>query len=891
MQQDSPQIIDDLLKLYFQLLDLSRDVERNSEDAEYENDDGKIHYVFDATTLEVFINPQDHRGKSTSLHADIWFSDFKNEKQSRQIASQTALATMEYLFSGNLPCQERSIIYMTEWHRWEFKRRIDLLQVEQVAALRAATPEAVIQRFSRVRAVLDTFDRGPSISPTLINDPDLVSDLSAYKTRSPNSEALRNFLLTRLAVATLACDELVEPSEQLRRLVTAPIRHNVQTLHLAMRPSPSDFEAIRQDAQRWMRRLRDECARNNIVIVKPNDDEHGLGAGPRRSEGAVWDDARSIALVRWASAHKTITPTKERVLFVTADHIVFDAYRRWYADMRMDDKAYGEIFFMRRLGQYTPVFNLVASGRLEGEKYRELFQDLLHSLETILLPLNLSRVASKAPDVVVTRMRERTALRPIEPGSILADPAYRPLVHALSQGDTQQHLVQVMALIDRWRELERAALGGNDERVQRRIQNALTAEEMYTGLDPDVSQRAYEQYISELVRILLSGSQDVSLPLAREFIEHWPNKRHDIHPRAPIVLNLTIDAGSSILDVGKLLEDRLKGPERKPLLDEAGWKSLFERPHLVFAIAAAHCMSLDDWSNGQKFAALALEVTDNTVHRTDVVSDQDAEIRYLNALAARFRIGEIGPPLTGDAFARIDKLYRKALRYLNRAEVHHSYAEAGTQTLRLLRTRSERAALRLFVASSLNPWVRLAAAKRQPAQSRQAERRLSEARRPEDAGLPELNAKDLAIKSIEDAETDLMTCLKMDSELEDVSDHRRSSFRRKVRRQFITNIGCVSVIRTLWDLNPESSPSQLSPYNFQMAKILKLLGSDREDSAHTIINVSVYSFLSLGGSTSAFEKLSKLPSIEPSAGNLSLDVAVVEAVLSKLALFQPSHAG
>jgi len=55
-----------------------------------------------------------------------------------------------------------------------------------------------------------------------------------------------------------------------------------------------------------------------------------------------------------------------RIVFVTADTVLFDTYRRWYANLSLDDEAYLQPFCLRRLRQYAPSFNLIDSGLVQG---------------------------------------------------------------------------------------------------------------------------------------------------------------------------------------------------------------------------------------------------------------------------------------------------------------------------------------------------------------------------------------------------------------------------------------------------------------------------------------------------------------------------------------------
>ncbi|HEX8626070.1 MAG TPA: hypothetical protein VF782_13475 [Allosphingosinicella sp.] len=865
---DASKELDQLLALYFQLLDLSLDVERNKEDFAFSSLEGaKISYVFDENVLELFIQPKDGRGRMTSLHASHWSRAPSATRWARPYVCQTTLATAEYLLSGELPAQHRRTIFMTEWHRWEFTKRVEMLQSLQVDRLRRAGRKAMRQRFAGARELLRLAEKDPDGVEDRVEDRRLAADLAAYRARDPEPHALETYLATRLSLAILAEDQLMEPAEQLRRLVTSPLRNSFSTLHRSLPPvSTEEKQVIANDTRDWVKRLRDHCERRGIEVRR--SDEADATEGPYRTEGAIWDDAKSMALVRWAAAQKARTSLNERLVFVTADQIVFDAYREWYAELSFSDPAYSEPFCFRRLTQYTPVFNFVSSGRAEGEAYVELFKDLLQALEVMLLPLNLSRVASRAPQIVLGRMREKTALRPTEPGRIAEDPAYQPLVSALRQGGLSAHRSRLDDIIDRWRELERAALGRADEPIQRRIQ---AAEALDAALDLDVSMDAYERYVKELVQALLLSSRTLSVPLAREFIdEEWPAHARGELSRAPIALQLIVNTPTRTISIGETL-DRLLAGEAGPLLDEDAWKALDRQPALVFSLAAARCLAVRDWGNAQRFAEMALVEEMEDSENLDARGRQDRrrEIKYLYALVTRFRIGEIGPPLTGEAFGRICRFYRSALGHLDECETYHGDPD-HRQELRLMRTLSERAALHLFYVSTTNERVRAAAAGRRARTHRGPRRDLRE--------LLPLDARASAVAALERAESDLAACLALDRQIGPIDDPQRNAFRMKLQRQYYTNIATAGVFRALWDEPLEGAPPQLRPDSPAATRRAREVLARYGGAAHPLMRADIFAFLTLGGDPDAAEDLKAEPPLAPRPGMLNLDVAIVEAL-------------
>ena len=86
------------------------------------------------------------------------------------------------------------------------------------------------------------------------------------------------------------------------------------------------------------------------IIQKEVRLQHNRNKKILRSPTSIWNDARSIALIEWLS---TQLPSSERMVFVTGDQTLFDAYRRAYEDSgyRQNRKR---AFFLRRVTQYSP---------------------------------------------------------------------------------------------------------------------------------------------------------------------------------------------------------------------------------------------------------------------------------------------------------------------------------------------------------------------------------------------------------------------------------------------------------------------------------------------------------------------------------------------------------
>ncbi len=859
----------DALKLVFQILDFSRDLERNKEDGAFRDDGGSIDYVFDASLFEIFVHPHLRRGTVTSLHAGSWAVDAQDRPEWNAYVAQTALATMEYLVDGTLPGQEQGAIYISEWHRWELRWRLTALRDQQIRRLKEARADEVRSRFKNVIDALEAWKLRPDQLKVSVNDRMLIQDFERFKAASAPESEQKSYLTTRLSIAALAADRILEPVEQLRRLVTEPLRTNFKTLHLHLKtpPAEADWPEIQADTRKWYDALAAECGLKGITIVPPTAEgdeapqrnQHVDESGRHRSVGALRDDARTLALVRWAARRVAAASANRKLIYVTADDVVFDAYRRWYANLNPQrDKEYSEAFILRRLTQYAPSINLIDSGLVRGDAYKDLFKELLRVLETMLLPLNLSRVANPAPETVVTRMRELMALRLTVREPIENDPVYDPLVKLLRRKDPTKFLAELQSLMSSLREFERAALAQCNGLIDRRVK-AVEREFLSLGDAKDSydSSVAFEQYISGIVSQLIESSGNMALPLALEFINAWRPPERGVLSRVPVALRLTLTVGNRKVEIGDLLEQRVAGDSMAPLITDKDRSALFEQPGLVFAIAAAQRVTSGDWSNAQHFAETALVSEEDRLPQAQSLPQdaQSAEILYLNALVRRFRMGEIGAATTPSAARRIERHYMDALRLLNACVDYHSTLADEQPPMRVMRTWSERAALHLFFAGSHCKFV---------------------CRGDDDEG------ERRAVVALDKAEVDLKACLNMVMVItQGDAPIGHEEFMHKIERQFIANIAAAAVLRSFCANARMGSERQLLPSCPDTARRVRLVLDTYRSTAHPAMLADLLGFLVLSEDADAQSELMRLKWPDHRQGNLYLDRLVFEAVKRK----------
>jgi hypothetical protein len=860
--------LEQILRIFFGLLDLSRDLERNDDDAQFRSEGGVIHYLLDADLLEVFVQPWDTRGRSASLHRSAWLtSDHSHSPAWNAIASQTALSATEYLVSGTLPAQRDHRILMTLEHRFELARRAEAMAAEYAQALAAATPESNVKRFqqaARIRECVAT--PGDNWRDILRFDSVLYEDL--LKLKAKGTDGLASFAGTRATIKALVSDRQLEPAEQVERIVGPVLRQRFATLHQVFPVRYDEQKAVSADTARWFDLLKAEAKLQGVLIADKSD---GAGSERGRSKPALWDDARSLATARWVALRRL--DSKARLVFVTADELLFDTYRRWYANLTPSDLAYSEPFILRRLVQFAPMFNLSDSGKLHGDAARQVFQDMRHLLEINLLTLNLSRLSARSPaESILTRMRELTALRQRNPASIAKDPLYRALASALREKAERGELKEIGVILDSLRELERLSLGQVDDHVRARL-TERQARILRFG-ERESGDHAMLRYVGDLVHKMLAVSVKIWLPLARDFINAWKPRQGKELIRAPIAIRLKVSVDGRPIDVGDALYARLyqeRGSAPDPLFTGKAWDQLESDEALVFAIAAVLALASDDWGNAVHFSERA-QKTQRARQKND---ERLAEYEYLAALAKRFRIGSQGVPKSADALNRLVRTYRAALESLDWCVTYHEAGEEGeTHVVRLLRSVSERAALRLFFASVLMPAVG-GAADHSDSGAAGPVQGLS----PKDyMDILEGERLSVAKDCVISAEADLNRCLMIDLPLEvDAEDRKRALW--TVRRQYLVNICSAAVARHLLQM----PKAEYVISNDELKVRVRTFLRENESKAYPLMRAEMLGYLGLSGDRWALDEIKKLRDAGFPPDAMILDKALFAAIVRESA--------
>lgn len=765
--------LENVLRQVLRMVDITRDIERNKDDAAWNAADKTIHYVIDENIFELFVSPSTRGEIAATFHGGSWLTSATSRPSDwAAITAQSALITSEYLLSGQLPGQREPQLYMTEWHMWELRQRVE----QMVQDFRERTPPRQSRR-----------------KPNVADQPFLLEDLRRFHEQGGRwtPALIDRFVITRTAAHELARDPFYEPLEQLRRIVSPPLRDRILPLTDRFRVPPSSFGTLAANARAWMKRLEDETSRPGR-------------RGPRRARGSLASDARALALVSWAA--QTCDRDTERVVLVTGDHIVFDAYRRWHASLDPRKAEYMEPFALRRAVQYTPIFNM-NDGIGDISDATDLFERSREAVEVALLPFNLATMGAKGAYLdAVLRSRELLALKLVDAVALTEDNSISYFKSRLDQHWIDESRSSLEGLTRLWQQTERAAIGSMYDSVQPRFneqQNRAISDDAAgagEALGPALSA-----YVNELLDRIVVDSVELWTPLASKFVDAVVEAASDApSPRArpPLLLRLAASGRPTSSALAELMTSLSNGRAlAKNLLRST--PELTEQPEILFAIAAVLALALGAWTQAERFADLA-ERSTQVAERAQRRSATDQwEFTYLRAVAIRFRIAELAPVRNESMQVEIERRADEATRRLSACIAHHDRPGDNLhQPLRAIRAHSERAALNLFYFGNCHLTGDLA-----------LRRRLAEAGK--------------VLKALDAAEADLVRCFELETDAlkQDQSQDDRRSFLKRLERQFVSNAAACALARAVF-MNDHGSVFMNSSFAGRIAAFYDRVGPE-----------------------------------------------------------------
>jgi len=578
-----------------------------------------------------------------------------------------------------------------------------------------------------------------------------------------------------VAARQLVRSDYLAPLHQLKRLGSKEIAGHIVPLAERFRPSQSERDAIGEERRNLLTLLRDEQKQREEAQERLGE-EHFGDHTLNRADRTLQNDADALAYISWIARNK-LTP-KERIVLITGDSLLFDAYRSWYVDQPL-----GEPFVLRRVSQFAPIINL-NDARNDIVDRRELFRATREAVEAALFVFNLSG-SGKSRDHL-HKGREYLALALSRYRDPTRDPGLAAFLSGLTAEWIEQRRNDFTDLVQLWQQLERFVIGVHHDFIMQRFSTAEQAR-LHTVVAVG-SQEAFVLYLKGLLDELVSGSIRLFFPFAADFIRSNVLRNGagaSRQSRVPIALRLSIppppnDAATATSTQGNVRFDdvhslfalwRERDPAAVRLLDVDSNPNLAQRPDLVYAIAATIALEACEWRDAERFAELAHSADPMIALQDQDLEQSRYESMYLLAVAKRFRIGSLNPTMSGMRVNFWGELLNGAVNILTKCEMHH--ARKG-ETRRQIRAISERAAARLFYVcwSAIIPSDEV--------KSRQVE--------PFEARM-----------QFSSALADLRRCLELEAVARNVDpiDERRIQFLARLERQYVTNLAAAQVTKHL----------------------------------------------------------------------------------------------
>jgi hypothetical protein len=706
---------------------------------------------------------------------------------------------------------------MTEFHRWELADRVSKIQ-RKLEADRASDPKTYGDELERKFASLSDL-----ISPTKARtrssrssslDPHLITDLAKLRREaSKNSSGLETNALRRMAAArqmaaAIASSQIAEPLDQIIRVGSPEILDRVSPLQSRFRPFGRELDEIDNEARDW----------NGFIVEELRKPGHRSRQRAAKESGkAIWNDARTIAYLRWVIRNK-LKPN-QRLLFITGDLLLFDSYRRWYFERRKKD-APPEPFFFRRVSQYTPLFNPSDSGSdLQSVNYHrrsELFSLMRQVVDVTLIALpardddanasitgtaSSAGSSSKTSESITDSRLEVLALKQVGRETLADDPELMPIVNEMASRNWSGHAAAIIEdSRDLWQEMERLSIGASfDLLIARMTDEQKAVAGKFSNSKGEETSKILGEYASGVLSKLLQNNFRIWLPLAHSLLD--PNFDDPLW-RQPQIKRISIGL-------------RLPQPA-----DGEGLNSVASRPEMIFTQAALQAVKHQDVANFVRFSDHALRSMQFREVEGITVDSFEFELKYLNAVAQRISIASVLAHLQStEASASIRE--RSGLRAIEQVKTFYGQAasqlrqclgahflladEDPDQAVRYRRALSERASLHLFIATSFG----LAA-----------------------STYREILVPD-AKRYLRIAYKDLRSCVDLD-----LKSPINDPLMNDVRDQFIPNIAGYEVISYL--LSDEGSYA-MAPWPRAARKKLMSFWA-KENQSHPLLAAELYSF-------------------------------------------------
>jgi len=676
------------------LFDLSLDIERHQKDSDFARKGGIIHYVFDENVFELFVFPSDNWRKARR-YSGLKTGENAMTKRARVITGkQAALLTSETLFAGRLPGQREGRIYLTEWHRWELLDRMyEILgnyTENDLVKLRSAAQTLLGKKF-------ETWQDSPTNEydgEFTSDDITLPDDIQILR-ENPDFDrsSLVTFVRSREATILLAKDTIMEPAQQVSRLLDPNMQRRLKGLVSIRRPTGSNLEYVKDRARTWTTELRSELRAQHVRHRNRRF----------RNPKSIKNDGQSLALIEWIA--QSLDPNKEQLVFVTGDSTLFDAYRRLFDSD--DQRARPRPFILRRPIQYSPIFHNEIQSQFASGHMNSLYA-VQPAIELALISVHLApKPGTATPEEMLYK---RHSLSLLDRGTKNLSKVSQ--LDSFWQSERTEEKVQRIVSADEDLEFaERMLIGLSRNTILRRMseEEIVVFEKAAKSVGIE-QERLFSNHAEDLIRKLPIGAIDVMKPIAEKFFDVTMREGSvQYSGRVPMALRLQVSKDDKSVSLIRLLDSIRRPPDAAPNASQAMagvenpasfLKSVIE----IFVASCAVALFTQQWRLADHFSAMAIKAFVHLDSHDPNKEKHAAEAYYLASLAKRFRIGqlEIAPDKVG--FYVAQRLFREADQALNDSRKLSGVTQPLTagdlsQCFPNFRVSSEKAALHLFLTN------------------------------------------------------------------------------------------------------------------------------------------------------------------------------------------------
>lgn len=681
------------------VFECSRLLDLNRGDAEFRSgrggQRGQIIYVVDTNFVQAFLEPKLWHRCSRLFHDfEMWtptpreeeWSDGEPGEMGAQVAAQATMLATEFVFS--LASREGGRVYISPEHQIELERQIEALGkvwTDKFAQIRGneiyfreAVNEAASIPTTR-EEILDLIQREGRL---------YVGDLKLDKMKQQELTRLaENHVVARIC-RLLAQDELVEPFEQIERLATDNPEQSVYPLEAWFELDQNDPRFL--SARKMWRDLlqeEDDLRAKQSGRKERRDPVGELGHWIERGPRALDADAATLAHLTYLR-HSKLT-TDQRVVLITGDRLMLNAYRRWYAQ-----HGEGVQYMLRPIAVYAPQFN-PKEASVNLLRHIEPFESARGMLEASILTMTSTLkehyFKTDTQRFVEVRARDRFCMD-VEDGAVppkLMDnllPAWRDAA--------KQKAEELDAIVTNVRWLERLAIGSAPKLVRKRVDNATQRAadflDRISGKEGAELEGEVERWLADSMARALQAGFRFSLPSAVAWITKFAKQASADKPRVPITLGVRVPYNDEQLAI----EDWIaRVAANDGAVVNATLSALSDRPAHVFALASWLAFRRNLWNDAVRFADFATRSAQGIVGQP--ANEALAyECLYLKALSLRVRLMSDAPAPQGSEAGREIDFWRRDLDAADAALTQCIAAHAG-DPIKVLRACSERASVRL----------------------------------------------------------------------------------------------------------------------------------------------------------------------------------------------------